>query len=87
MIIKLLGKRILLNYVEKQIADSSSGLIIGREGDKETQIARVYKKGPEVTTVEEGQMVMFKLYAPDEVEFEGTKYMLIEEDDCVAILL
>ena len=44
MIIKLLGKRILLNYVEKQIADSSSGLIIGREGDINSLLRLPFKR-------------------------------------------
>lgn len=36
--------------------------------------------------VKVGDLVLFKKYGPDEVEFEGKKYLVGDEDDILAIL-
>ena len=37
-------------------------------------------------SVKIGDVVLFKKYGPDEVEFEGKKYLVGDEDDILAIL-
>lgn len=45
------------------------------------------EKGERVALeVSVGQVVLFKKYAPDEVEVEGTKYLVISGDDVIAVL-
>jgi chaperonin GroES len=36
--------------------------------------------------VEVGQTVLFKKYTPDEVEFDGVKYLIIRGEDVIAIV-
>ena len=37
-------------------------------------------------SVKVGDIVLFKKYGPDEIEFEGKKYLVGDEDDILAIL-
>lgn len=37
-------------------------------------------------SVQVGQTVLFKKYGPDEIEIEGKKYLVGDEDDILAIL-
>ncbi len=37
-------------------------------------------------SVKVGDMVLFKKYGPDEIEIEGKKYLVGDEDDILAIL-
>jgi len=37
-------------------------------------------------SVKVGDMVLFKKYGPDEVEFEGKKYLVGDEDDILAVV-
>ena len=37
-------------------------------------------------SVKEGDMVIFKKYGPDEIEIEGKKYLVGDEDDIVAVI-
>ena len=39
-----------------------------------------------IMNVKEGDTVLFKKYGPDEVEYEGKKYLVGDEDDILAIL-
>lgn len=36
--------------------------------------------------VEVGQTVLFKKYTPDEVEFDGEKYLIVRAEDIIAIV-
>jgi len=36
--------------------------------------------------VKAGDMVLFKKYGPDEIEVEGKKYLVGDEDDILAII-
>ncbi len=37
-------------------------------------------------TIKEGQIVIFKKYAPDEVKIEDQEYYFVREDDVLAII-
>lgn len=37
-------------------------------------------------TVKVGDVVLFKKYGPDEIEIEGSKYLVGDEDDVLAII-
>jgi co-chaperonin GroES (HSP10) len=37
-------------------------------------------------SVKIGDMVLFKKYGPDEIEFDGKKYLVGEEEDILAII-
>jgi chaperonin GroES len=75
---------------------TKSGIVIPDTADKEkpmmgTVVAvgpgKWNEKGERVQmSVKVGDKVLFKKYGPDEVEVEGKKYLVGDEDDILAIL-
>ena len=75
---------------------TKSGIVIPDTADKEkpmvgTVVAvgpgKLSDKGERVPMqVKAGDKVLFKKYGPDEVEFDGKKYLVGDEDDVLAIL-
>jgi chaperonin GroES len=86
-----LGKRVLVAPMDEDEEKTEGGLIIPDTAKEEkTSQGKVVKLG---TTrkefkflVEVGDKVFFKKYSPDEVEIDGEKYLLIEEEDILAIV-
>ena len=75
---------------------TKSGIVIPDTAEKEKPIkgkvlatgpGKVNEKGERVAmSVKVGDTVLFKKYGPDEVEIEGKKYLVGDEDDILAIL-
>lgn len=75
---------------------TKSGIVIPDTADKEkpmfgTVVAvgpgKWNEKGERVPmSVKIGDKVLFKKYGPDEVEVEGKKYLVGDEDDILAII-
>ncbi len=73
-----------------------SGIVIPDTADKEKPIrGKVFAVGPGKLnengervpmSVKEGDTVLFKKYGPDEIEVDGKKYLVGDEDDILAIV-
>lgn len=95
MNIKPIADRVFLEAIEEDRV-TKSGILLPDTAEKERPIkGRVVAVGNgkrndkgEVSpmSVKVGDMVLFKKYGPDEVEFEGKKYLVAEESDILAIL-
>ncbi len=93
--LKPIGEYILVSPVEEDEI-TASGLIIqtsgkGEKPQKGEIIALGTGKKAEdgkliPFNVSEGDVVMFKKYAPEEVELDGKKYLLMREVDILAVL-
>ena len=76
---------------------TKSGIVLPDTAEKERPIqGRVVavgegKKKEDGTlipmNIKVGDLVIFKKYGPDEVEIEGKKYLVADEDDILAIVL
>lgn len=72
------------------------GIVIPDTADKEKPIrGKIFAAGPgklnekgerSQMSVKEGDTVIFKKYGPDEIEIDGKKYLVGDEDDIVAIV-
>lgn len=89
--IRPLGKRILVK--PQEIEESTpGGLIIpptAQEGEKPEMGTVVLLGSGEKDfsfTVKENDTVYFKKYAPDELEHNGEKYFILNEEDVLAII-
>lgn len=79
---------------EEQV--TASGIVLPDTVDKEKpQKGEVVAVGTGKTTddgkkipfsVKVGDMVIFKKYSPDEIEVEGEDYLIMSEDDILAII-
>lgn len=92
--IRPLGGRVLVKPLEEEEV-TDSGLIIPATAEKEKpQQGEVVALGTGKTedgkkvefSVKKGDTVLFKKYAPDEIELDGVEYLVIEEDDILAVI-
>ena len=95
MNIKPLSNHIFLEPIGEE-KTTKSGIFIPDTAEKEKPIkGKVLSVGPGKfndkgermpMSVKAGDTVLFKKYGPDEVEIEGKKYLVGDEDDILAIL-
>ena len=81
---------------EEAVKTTKSGIVIPDTADKEKpMLGKVVAVGPgkwsekgELVpmSVKVGDKVLFKKYGPDEVEVDGKKYLVGDEDDILAII-
>jgi len=81
---------------EKEERTTKSGIVIPDTADKEKPIkgkvvavgaGKVNDKGElRPMSVKVGDTVLFKKYGPDELEVDGKKYLVGDEDDILAII-
>lgn len=92
---KPLSNRLFIEAIE-ETKTTKSGIVIPDTAEKEKPIkGRVVATGPGKMSekgelmpmsVKVGDVVLFKKYGPDEIEVEGKKYLVGDEDDVLAIL-
>lgn len=92
---KPLSNHVFIEPVDEEKM-TKSGIVIPDTADKEKPIrgkvlaigpGKVNDKGERVPmSVKPGDMVLFKKYGPDEIEIEGKKYLVGDEDDILAII-
>jgi len=98
MNIKPLGDRILLEpYSEKKEKDKTeSGIYLPDTVEKErSEKGKIIAVGPGKTTedgkliplnLKAGQIVLFTKYGPSEIKIDNKEYLIIKEEDVLAIL-
>lgn len=86
MKLKPIGKNIILEP-QKPEDHTKFGIIIPTASEDKPEIGIVIARGPAATDmIAEGDKVLFKKYAPDEVDLDGTKYLICEDSDILAIM-
>ncbi len=95
MNLKPLANRVILEPVEDE-ARTKSGIVIPDTAEKEKPVkGKVLATGPGKLnengervpmSVKIGDVVLFKKYGPDEIEVDGKKYLVGDEDDILAII-
>ena len=92
---KPLSNHLFLEPLEEE-KKTETGIVIPDTVSKERPIkgkvlaigpGKLNEKGERTPmSVKVGDIVLFKKYGPDEIEFEGKKYMVGDEDDVLAII-
>lgn len=95
MNLKPLSNHIFIEPVEEE-GKTKSGIVIPDTAEKEKPMkgkivavgeGKVSEKGERLPmSVKVGDIVLFKKYGPDEIEVDGKKYLVGDEDDILAIL-
>lgn len=95
MNIKPLGDRVILKPIRNEEA-TKSGIILPDTVDKERpEKGEVVATGPgkllndgkrSEMSVKAGDKVMFKKYSPDEIKIDNVDYLVISEEDILAII-
>ena len=91
--IKPLSDRVLIKMKESE-ETTKSGIILATTAQEKPQIAEVIEVGTgklvdgkrEEMSVKKGDNVVVSKYAGTEVKYEGTEYIIIKEEDILAIV-
>ena len=92
---KPLSNHVFLEPIEED-KTTKSGIVIPDTADKEKPMkgkvlaigpGKLNDKGERILmSVKVGDIVLFKKYGPDEIEIDGKKYLVGDEDDILAII-
>ena len=91
--IKPLADRVLIKMKEGE-ETTKSGIILASNSKEKTQIAEVIEVGPgkkiegklEPVVVKKGDNVIVSKYAGTEVKYEGVDYIILKQEDVLAIV-
>ncbi|MFD1851569.1 co-chaperone GroES [Oceanobacillus bengalensis] len=92
--IKPLGDRVIIELVEQE-EKTASGIVLpdsAKEKPQEGKVVavgtgRVLDNGERVALeVSEGNRIIFSKFAGTEVKYEGTEYLILRENDILAIV-
>ena len=91
--IKPLSDRVLIK-MKKAEEVTSSGIILATDAKEKPQIAEVIEVGPgekvdgilQEMYVKKGDKVIVGKYAGTEVKYEGEEYLIVKQDDILAIV-
>ncbi|MDI6734571.1 MAG: co-chaperone GroES [Patescibacteria group bacterium] len=92
---KPLSNHVFIEPLEEE-QKTKSGIVLPDTAEREKPIrgkilatgpGKLNDKGERVSiSVKVGDIVLFKKYGPDEVELDGKKYLVGDEDDILAII-
>ena len=90
--LKPLGSRVIIKMIESE-ETTKSGIILAGNATEKPQIAEVVEVGPgaevdgklEKMLVKKGDKVVVNKYAGTEVKYEGEEYIIVKQDDILAI--
>lgn len=91
--IKPLGSRVLIKMKEGE-EKTKSGIILADAAQEKPQIAEVIEVGPgemidgkiETMQVKKGDNIIISQYSGTKVKYEGTEYIIVKQDDILAIV-
>lgn len=92
--LKPLSNRVFIEPTEEETT-TKSGIVIPETAKEKPLKGRIVAVGPGKydesgklipMSVKVGDLVLFKKYGPDEIEVDGKKYLVGDEDDILAII-
>ncbi len=83
--LKPLADRVVAQKIEQK-TKTASGLYLTPKSQETPTGAKVVAIGPDVKTIKKGDQIVFKEYASTEVKIDNTEYLIIKEEDVLAIL-
>ncbi|TCT18942.1 chaperonin GroES [Melghiribacillus thermohalophilus] len=92
--LKPLGDRVVVEVIEQE-EKTSSGIVLPDSAKEKPQEGRVVAVGSGKVTdngekvaleVSEGDRVIYSKYAGTEVKYDGKEYLILREDDILAVI-
>ena len=91
--IKPLGRRVLIKMKEGE-ETTKSGIILSSGAQEKPQIAEVVEVGPgekidgkqQEMYVKKGDNIIVSKYAGTEVKYDGKDYIIVKQDDILAVV-
>ena len=85
MILHPLSDRVVAKKAEPAEKTGSGILLAGNQNEKPAY-AVVESVGPDVKTIKAGDKIIFKEYSTTDVKFESQEYLIVREEDILAII-
>ncbi|WP_174615772.1 co-chaperone GroES [Virgibacillus ihumii] len=92
--IKPLGDRVVIELVEQE-EKTASGIVLPDSAKEKPQEGKVVATGSGKVTdngekvaleVKDGDRIIFSKFAGTEVKYEGTEYLILRENDILAVI-
>jgi chaperonin GroES len=83
--IKPLDDRVVAQQLEAQ-KKTASGLYLPDSAQEKPKAAKVVAVGPNVKGIKVGENILYKDYSATEVQTDGGKYLIVKEEDILAIV-
>jgi len=83
--LKPLADKIVVERIEA-VEKTAGGIVIPDTAKEKPEQGKVVAAGKDVEEVKEGMEVLFGKYSPTEVKVGGKEYLLIKEEDVLAIV-
>ena len=92
--LKPLGDRVVVKMTKAE-ETTESGIILSSGSKEKPQIAEVIEVGPGITHIpgkevkmyiKKGDKVIVSKYSGTEVKYEGEEYLIVKQDDVLAII-
>ena len=80
-----LADRLVLKRVEAT-QKTKTGIVLPDTAKEKPEEGQVVAAGKEVKEVKKGDRVLFSKYAPTEVKVEGVEYLIVKEEDVLAVI-
>ncbi len=89
-----LGDRVVLKHVEAE-ETTASGIVLPGQAKEQPQVAEVVEVGPGgmidgkevIMNVKAGDKVIYSKYAGNEVKLDKDEYVIVRQDDILAIVV
>lgn len=79
------GDRIVATPVEAE-SKTASGILLAEQSKEKTELADVVAVGPDVEEVQIGDRIVYVKYGPHTIKDGGTELLILQEDDCLAVV-
>ena len=91
--IKPLGNRVLIKMKESE-ETTKSGIILASNAQEKPQVAEVIEVGPgekidgkiEPINVKKGDNIIISKYSGTEIKYQGAEYIIVKQEDILAIV-
>lgn len=71
---------------EEAQTKTASGLFLPENTKEKSVIAKVLAIGPEIKELKVGDRIVYKEYTTTDLKIDGTEYLIIKEEDVLAIV-
>jgi chaperonin GroES len=83
--LKPLADRVVIERLDQE-AKTASGIVLPETSKEKPEEGTVVSVGKDVKEVKKGDKVVFSKYGPTEVKTEGKEYLIVKEEDILAII-
>lgn len=83
--IKPLADRVVATREEAQ-TKTASGLFLPDNAKEKSVVAKVVAVGKDVKEIKVGDAIVYREYAPTELKQGGVEYLIIKEEDVLAVV-